>query len=354
VTDAGDGGATDPVMAAGAADIPMPITIRPPVDTLSMPRFNHGLPFDPTYGYDVPALLEVPAPDEPPDFVAFWQATYRQARSIALRLEARRVDSPWPGVEVHHVAYDSWDGIRIGAYLSVPADRAAIERGVVIGHGYGGRDQIDWHRHHHRQVAIYPCARGLGRSRHESLPDNAAWHVIHGIDDRATYLHRGCVADYWLAASALVKLFPQVVDRLHYEGGCFGGGIGALMLPWDRRFKAAALAVPSFGNHPLRVTLRCNGSGAAVQARHLRSPQVLDVLAYYDAAVAAAHLRVPVAYACAMFDPAVPPPGQFAVFNATPAPKSLYIRRAGHFDDPDAAADDQQIARMQDELFDAH
>ncbi|MEZ5576382.1 MAG: hypothetical protein R3F44_12440 [Candidatus Competibacteraceae bacterium] len=36
--------------------------------------------------------------------------------------------------------------------------------------------------------------------------------------------------------------------------------------------------------------------------------------------------------AAARFDPAVPPPGQFAVYNALAGPKELFVLRAGHFD----------------------
>ena len=43
--------------------------------------------------------------------------------------------------------------------------------------------------------------------------------------------------------------------RLDYMGISFGGGIGALALPWDERFHRAHLNVPSFGHHPLRLTL---------------------------------------------------------------------------------------------------
>ncbi|MEX0886564.1 MAG: acetylxylan esterase [Phycisphaeraceae bacterium] len=125
-------------------------------------------------------------------------------------------------------------------------------------------------------------------------------------------------------------------------GGSFGGGIGALALAWDRRFRAAALRVPSFGNHPLRVTLPCTGSGESVRqyiAAH-RDGDVLGVLAYFDAASAARWLTTPTLCECALFDPAVPPPGQFAVHNELAGPRELVVRQAGHFDYAEQAADD--------------
>ena len=84
---------------------------------------------------------------------------------------------------------------------------------------------------------------------------------------RETYIHRGCVADYWGAASALIEVVPEAAGQLYYSGGIFGDGIGALMLPWDDRFAKAFLDVPSFGNHPLRLLAPCVGSGKSM--RHI-------------------------------------------------------------------------------------
>lgn len=47
---------------------------------------------------------------------------------------------------------------------------------------------------------------------------------------------------------------------------------------------------------------------------------------------AARWIRVPVLVAGALFDPAVPPPGQFAVYNALGGPKELHVLTAGHFE----------------------
>ena len=44
--------------------------------------FAHDFPFDPTYGYDLPALLKIAPPPEPPGFVDFWRDTYAQTRAV--------------------------------------------------------------------------------------------------------------------------------------------------------------------------------------------------------------------------------------------------------------------------------
>jgi cephalosporin-C deacetylase len=66
-------------------------------------------------------------------------------------------------------------------------------------------------------------------------------------------------------------------------------------------------------------------------------------LQYFDSATAAAHTHIPVIVGAALFDPAVPPPGQFAVFNCLAGEKKLLVRQAAHFDWPAAAAEDQDV-----------
>lgn len=302
---------------------------------------DHPFGFDPTYGYGPAELEQVgPPANQPADFADFWRQRYAAARAVEVAPRRSRLPlrSRRHGVHTYTVSFTSTDGVRIGGWLTVPSD-GRVERGIVLGHGYGGRGAPDTAPLVPRAAVIQPVARGLGRrSRIPGVPEDPGGHVLHGIASRETYIHGGCAADVWCAATALTTLVPESAARLDYVGTSFGGGIGALALPWDARFSSAHLEVPSFGNHPLRVTLDCVGSGAAVRARYLAHPEVLDVLAYFDAATAAAHIRVPVQVAAALFDPAVPPPGQFAVHNALPGPRHLHILPAGHYDHPTAAA----------------
>ncbi len=302
----------------------------------TVPNIAHPHPFDPTYGYDLEQLLAVGVPDEPPDFAAFWEQTYALSRSLPLRIEKRKVPCARGDFVLYEVEFDSLGGVRIGGWITLPKSTgdAAPRGGWVVGHGYGGRDEPSFDLPSPAGAAIFFCARGFNRSAHPALPSEAPRHVVHGIENRESYAHRGCVADLWAAATALIELFPGAAENLRYCGTSFGGGIGALALPWDARFHRAYLDIPSFGQHPLRVQMPCVGSGEAVRQRYLRHPEVLDVLAYFDAATAASHIKIPTFVSPALFDPAVPPPGQFAVYNAIPAPKDLYVRTTGHYPSP--------------------
>ncbi|MCA1789780.1 MAG: hypothetical protein LC667_07960 [Thioalkalivibrio sp.] len=47
--------------------------------------------------------------------------------------------------------------------------------------------------------------------------------------------------------------------------------------------------------------------------------------------------------AAALFDPAVAPPGQFAVYNAITGDKRLFVLDAGHFDYPGRTRQEQDL-----------
>lgn len=297
-----------------------------------MASFAHDFPFDPAYGRELDDLLRVPAPEAPDDFAEFWRAEYERARKVDTAPEIGPVEDERDGVRIHGVTYSSVGGIRVGGWVALPTGGPAAH-GFVVGHGYGGRDRPgpDVPLPLPRSAAILPCVRGMGtRGLRDAVPEVAAEHVLHGIASRDTYVIAGCVADLWCAASALAELVPDL-GRLGYLGESFGGGLGALALPWDDRFAAAQLTVPTFGNHPLRLTLPSVGSGEAVRDHHRDHPEVTDVLRYFDAASAAARLWTPTLVAAALFDPAVPPPGQFAVYNALPGVRELQVLSAGHF-----------------------
>ncbi|MFF8567465.1 acetylxylan esterase [Streptomyces albidoflavus] len=303
--------------------------------------------------------MRVGVPAAPGGFAEFWRGRYEEALRVDTAPEVGAVEEVRDGVRVCRVSFSSVGGVRLGGWLALPVDGPA-EHGFVVGHGYGGRDAPgpDLPLPLPRSAALLPCVRGMGeRSRLPGVPSVADAHVLHGISSRDTYVIGECVADLWCAASALLELVPELAHRpsgprLGYLGESFGGGLGALALPWDDRFAAARLTVPTFGNHPLRLTLPCAGSGESVRRHHREHPQVVDVLRYFDAATAATLVRVPTLVAAALFDPAVPPPGQFAVHNALPEEvRALHVLSAGHFNHPGADEEAAGLARAEREFF---
>lgn len=308
-----------------------------------MSHFSHSFGFDPGYGHTLATLCAIEAPPVPDDFAAFWQARYR--RALTVDPVPRVSGDGWPvgPFRAYDLSYRTSDGLTLWGWLLKPA-QGEVRRGLVVGHGYGGRDGPDWEVPLADAAYLFPCFRGLSRSRQPGISDNPAWHVLHDIHLRDRYIIGGCVDDIWLGVSALLDLFPQTAGHVGYMGISFGGGVGALALPWDGRIAMAHFNVPTFGHQPLRLTLPTVGSGAAVQAFQQQHGHVMDTLRYYDAAVAASLTRIPVHVAAALFDPVVAPPGQFAVYNALAGPKTLFVLDAGHFDYPRKAEQDRRLS----------
>lgn len=314
--------------------------------------FAHNYAFDPTYGMGLEQLLAIAPPEPPSDFAAFWEHRYDAALQVAPQPHVQHhVHSSSRKLKkhvVHDLHYTSTNEVRIGGWLLLPAD-GEVQRGLIIGHGYGGRTAPDEPLDFETTALLFPCFRGLGLSPMANVSHNPAYHVLHDIQDRERYILGGCVEDLWLAVSALLALFPQVSGRVGYSGISFGGGIGALAAPWDKRIQRLHLHIPTFGHQALRLTLPCVGSGESVRnfQRH-HHLDIMKTLAYYDAASAARYLRIPTLVAAALFDPAVPPPGQFAIYNALQENlRQLFVLEAGHFDYPHQQ---QQLRQMNEAL----
>ncbi|WP_295383944.1 acetylxylan esterase [uncultured Thiodictyon sp.] len=307
-------------------------------------HLTHGFPFDPSYGYRLEDLLELQPPPEPADFATFWQARYQRALAVDANPRLRPADVSDPRMRVHELEYSSTAGFAIRGWLLTPLG-GPPRRGFILGHGYGGLDRPPLDLPRDDAAYLIPCVRGLCRSRCPPIPEDPDGHVVYGIEHRDSYLVGGCVEDLWTGASALLGLFPELTGHLGYLGTSLGGGLGALALAWDARIGRGHLNVPGFGHQPLRLALPTVGSAAALQrlAQTRAQGPLLDTLAYFDSALAARHIRQPMLVAAAGFDPAVAPPGQFAVYNAIPGDKRLCLLTAGHFDYPGRRAEEQRL-----------
>jgi len=315
-----------------------------------LPAFDHDYPFDPSYGYSLDELLAVVPPAEPVDFAAFWQERYSRTLALEPRPKLLHVGSD-TRYEIFDLSYASGGGFNIRGWAAVPRSQT-VSQVLVVGHGYGGREAPDLRFEVPKTAFLFPCFRGLSRSRKSPISTQPHYHVLHDLDHRDRYIIGGCVEDLWLAVTAAQVLFPAAA-RIGYMGSSLGGGIGALAAPWDNRLRRLHLHVPTFGHQALRLTLPTTGSGAAVQifARYHR--HVADTLAYYDAAIASRFAYQPVHVAAATFDPMVAPPGQFAVYNAWAGPKSLMVLDGGHFDYPGQKSQEQAMVHEVNAFFSA-
>ncbi|WP_435746165.1 acetylxylan esterase [Microbacterium sp. PMB16] len=296
-------------------------------------------------------LTPLPAPAEPVDFDEFWQSTFDEFGTGQVDWEATTELESTRSHRVTEIRFLSSADEQAVAYAMVPREARENGRGLVVGHGYGGRTGPDVDCVPSDTAAIFPCAPGTHADAPSRFPADPSGHVLAGIAHRETYSHRFAAADLWRVATILLELAPTVAGALDYSGTSFGGGIGAMALPWDARFRRASFDVPSFGNHAVRLSRRSTGSGEAVR-RHLRAhPEVRPVLDYFDAASAARRLRIPVHVGAALLDPMVDPRGQFAVYHALAGIRRLTVRANGHLDGPIGELSDRLAAEGTTDFF---
>ena len=314
---------------------------------MSIPT-EHPYPFDPTYGLGLDELLAMKPPQAPLGFDDFWRARYARALRVDPQPRLGESRASPPNWRVHDIAYTSTDEFQIGGWLLSPRE-GAVKRGLVVGHGYGGRDQPDFDIPVEETAVLFPCFRGLSRSSRPSISSNPDGHVLTDIDSPEKYILGGCVEDVWLAVSVLTQLYPALEGRIGYSGISFGGGVGALAMAFDKRIDRGHLVVPTFGNMPVWLTLPTVGSGNSVQTYQKTHKDVLQTLSLFDAATAATRIEIPMLVAVARFDPAVAPPCQFSIANAPPTSNhnETVILDAGHFDYPGS---EEQHARLSEKV----
>jgi cephalosporin-C deacetylase len=292
------------------------------------------------YGYDLSALRAVPPVAPPAGFEDLWRSWFEEARAVDPdpRLTPLGESGGRTLFEVDHVVSG---GLRLRGWFASTVGGVDATVGLIHGHGYGGRDAPDVDRVPDDAVVLFPVARGLGSlNAGVGAPTPENGHVLFGIESIDQYVLGRCAVDLWHAASALHALAGPL--PLYYVGESFGGGIGALALPWDDRFVGATLIVPSFGQYDVRLRLPCEGSGERVRHHVAAHPEAREVLRFFDASTAAGFARVPVRVECALRDRHVPPPGQFAIANAIEraeargdgAELELDVQPAGHMDYP--------------------
>ncbi|WP_170934034.1 acetylxylan esterase [Microbacterium sp. JB110] len=290
---------------------------------------------------------------EPQDFDDFWGDMAARSRSMAP--ESRRSSGGIDGADI--VRFTSLGGVRLGGWLVLP--EGEVTSAVIVAHGYGGRNSLDAEWAPAGAAVFYPVARGLPTlSTVEGIPGFSKEHVLHGIGSRETYVHGGCAADVWCAVSALEEVLGRALGasqgglRLGYFGPSFGGGIGAMAVPWDDRIDAASLYVPSFGAHVARLAEPSVGSGSALAQWVEHHPEAWSVLDYFDAAASARRLKVATIVAPAAEDPSVPPVGQRAIADAVPREhRTVMPMTAGHLEYPEKDAEMAAYAEATRRLF---
>ena len=303
--------------------------------------------------FDLADLRSQHAQAAPADFKSFWQDSYQQTLSLTPKIQLKATKHTIKNWQVFDIQYSSTDNLMLGGWLLLPR-RGTPERGFIVGHGYGGRDWPDEHLPFENSAILFPCLRGISKSKASPISPDPQWHVLHNIDKKKQYIIKGCVEDVWLAISCMEQLYPNIKGRLGYLGISFSGGVGALAMACEKRIARAHFNVPTFGDHRARLRYPTWGSGKSVQNFFKKHPRTtLKTLRYYDAANAAENISMPTHFALALKDPIVTPPGQFAIYNAVPGDKQLFVLDEGHSNYPRQQQQHKELNKELEEFFNA-
>lgn len=196
-----------------------------------MQALQHQYDFDPTHGYRLDDLLQVDAPSPPAGFEHFWRNRYEKALEVKPLPILKDTGGSFKGWRIFDIQYTSTDSFSINGWLLYPENKEP-RRGFVITHGYGGREEPDYHLPFEDSVFLFPCIRGTGKSQRPPISSEPNWHVLHDIDKVDRYVIGGCVEDIWCGVNTLIRLFPYVAGHIGYLGISFGGGLGAFASNW--------------------------------------------------------------------------------------------------------------------------
>jgi cephalosporin-C deacetylase len=200
---------------------------------------THPFAFDPTYGMQLEQLLTVTPPEAPPGFDDFWRKRYRRALAVDPQPVLRQSKISHPRWHVLDIVYTSTSAFQIGGWLLLPR-KGQVRRGLVVGHGYGGRDQPDFDLPMEETALLFPCFRGLSLSARLPISSDPAWHVLHHID---THLQK--ITTMWdIAGGAVLVREAGLEVRIGQDAALnaywIAAGTGALLEVAERLWPAAS------------------------------------------------------------------------------------------------------------------
>ncbi len=138
-----------------------------------------------------------------------------------------------------------------------------------------------------------------------------------GMEDPYRYYHRRSLQAAMRALDYLYSRSDIDTSRVVVFGGSQGGGLSLLTAAIDKRVNAVVATVPAFCNnkkgfHPLQdIKDQCHRQ------------KVIRTMAYYDAALAAPLIKVPVLIGVGFIDNTCPPANVYSAYNNLGGPKKI-------------------------------
>jgi cephalosporin-C deacetylase len=302
-------------------------------------------------GVDVGGIL--PSGRLPEDFGNFWRLTRAELIRHPLEPSVQEVEAVDPGdARRFKISLRHPDGGRVHGWLHLPQGGEGPFPTVlsIPGSGIGrtGRyagftsagyavfaieihglepsreniGAVDWVEPDSTILFFREVQSGVLNNYHE-LGKEDPYHYIH----RRSLLAAMRAMDYLHARKDIDN------DHIAVFGGSQGGGLSLLMAAIDKRARAVIATVPGSCDQTARLYGRCGGPDRLAGGDRDR---VIRALSYYDAALAAGLIEVPVYIGVGFIDATCRPTRVYAAFNNLKGPRAIEnFYNMGHGSAPD-------------------
>lgn len=271
----------------------------------------------------------------PADFRAFWTRMIEETAKIPLEPQLTLLpEQCTPKCNVYEISYNytQWGGRFYGilcvphgekkfpAIISVPGagvwkprvDVATAEKGYIT---------LD--------IGIHGISATLPESVFTSLHTGAlANYLQFNMDNRENYYYKRVYMGCKRAVDFIFSLPQFDGQHVAITGGSQGGALSLAVSALDQRVTCTVCVHPALSDMTGSLHGRAIGwpfilKNPATSVHNKK--EFIETLSYYDAVNFARILKVPVFYSTGYNDKVCPPTTTFSVFNATTAPKELFM-----------------------------
>ncbi len=270
-------------------------------------------------GFNVEAIR--PSGQLPADFERFWRQAAAELVRIPMdpRLELVEGDDLPAGARRYRISLAGTGGARVLGWLTFPAGEGPFPAVLSVpGAGVGATSRETMYAR--AGLAVLSInVHGIEPDREKEYYKNLSDNVYHTYDyffygkaDPYHYYFRRVIQDCMRAIDYLHSHQDVDTTRLAISGGSQGGFLSLMLTSLDKRIKAAALCVPGMCDHAGKLHGKHNEG--LLEAGD-NPEDVLRTLSYFDAALAASRIEVPILMAVGYIDGTCPPSTVFAAFN---------------------------------------